>query len=121
MWCVDVMSKAMSMVFCPSLRCVYCSFCGNDVNLLGRACGRAVIIRSRFNPDPCRSTHRNFNCEKNLLSCVFALDILKQTLLITPTRQGRDSAGVAKLVDAPDLGSGAARRGGSSPSTRTTH
>ena len=29
------------------------------------------------------------------------------------------SAGVAKLVDAPDLGSGAARRGGSSPSTRT--
>ena len=29
-------------------------------------------------------------------------------------------AGVAKLADAPDLGSGAARRGGSSPSTRTT-
>ena len=29
------------------------------------------------------------------------------------------NAGVAKLVDAPDLGSGAARRGGSSPSTRT--
>ena len=28
-------------------------------------------------------------------------------------------AGVAKLVDAPDLGSGAVRRGGSSPSTRT--
>ena len=28
-------------------------------------------------------------------------------------------AGVAKLVDAPDLGSGAARRGGSSPFTRT--
>jgi hypothetical protein len=28
-------------------------------------------------------------------------------------------AGVAKLVDAPDLGSGAERRGGSSPSTRT--
>ena len=27
---------------------------------------------------------------------------------------------MAKLVDAPDLGSGAARRGGSSPSTRTT-
>ena len=26
---------------------------------------------------------------------------------------------MAKLVDAPDLGSGAARRGGSSPSTRT--
>ena len=31
----------------------------------------------------------------------------------------RMDAGVAKLVDAPDLGSGAARRGGSSPSTRT--
>ena len=31
------------------------------------------------------------------------------------------SAGVAKLVDAPDLGSGAARRGGSSPSTRTIY
>ena len=29
------------------------------------------------------------------------------------------NAGVAKLVDAPDLGSGAVRRGGSSPSTRT--
>ena len=29
-------------------------------------------------------------------------------------------AGVAELVDAPDLGSGAERRGGSSPSTRTT-
>ncbi len=28
-------------------------------------------------------------------------------------------AGVAKLVDALDLGSSAARRGGSSPSTRT--
>ena len=28
-------------------------------------------------------------------------------------------AGMAKLVDVPDLGSGAARRGGSSPSTRT--
>ena len=28
-------------------------------------------------------------------------------------------AGVAELVDAPDLGSGAVRRGGSSPFTRT--
>jgi hypothetical protein len=28
---------------------------------------------------------------------------------------------MAKLVDVPDLGSGAARRGGSSPSTRTLH
>tara|TARA_B100001057_G_scaffold281989_1_gene282321 strand:- start:3 stop:323 length:321 start_codon:yes stop_codon:yes gene_type:complete len=31
------------------------------------------------------------------------------------------NAGVAKLVDAPDLGSGAARRGGSSPFTRTIY
>ena len=30
-----------------------------------------------------------------------------------------DFAGVVKLVDTPDLGSGAARLGGSSPSTRT--
>ncbi len=30
-------------------------------------------------------------------------------------------AGVAELADAPDLGSGASRRGGSSPSTRTIH
>ena len=30
-------------------------------------------------------------------------------------------AGVAELVDAPDLGSGAVRRGGSSPSTRTKY
>ncbi len=29
-------------------------------------------------------------------------------------------AGVAELADAPDLGSGAARRGGSTPFTRTT-
>ena len=29
-------------------------------------------------------------------------------------------AGMVKLVDTPDLGSGAARYGGSSPSTRTT-
>ena len=36
----------------------------------------------------------------------------------SPTHK-RPVAGVAKLVDAPDLGSGAARRGGSSPSTRT--
>ena len=30
-------------------------------------------------------------------------------------------AGVVKLADTPDLGSGAARRGGSSPSTRTIY
>ncbi len=32
---------------------------------------------------------------------------------------GRYNAGMAELVDAPDLGSGAERRGGSTPSTRT--
>ena len=32
---------------------------------------------------------------------------------------GLTNAGVAELVDAPDLGSGALQRGGSSPSTRT--
>ena len=31
----------------------------------------------------------------------------------------KNNAGVAELVDAPDLGSGAARRGGSNPLTRT--
>ena len=34
-------------------------------------------------------------------------------------RKSRAYAGVVKLADTPDLGSGAARRGGSSPSTRT--
>ncbi len=33
--------------------------------------------------------------------------------------QSQIEAGVVKLVDTPDLGSGAARRGGSSPFTRT--
>ena len=43
-------------------------------------------------------------------------------ILLVRTHSGGNihEAGVAKLVDAPDLGSGAARRGGSSPSTRTT-
>ena len=41
-------------------------------------------------------------------------------LVRTHSRRNIHEAGVAKLVDAPDLGSGAARRGGSSPSTRTT-
>ena len=44
--------------------CVYCSFCGHGVNCLGRACGRAVIIRSRFDPNPCRAGHWNLSCEK---------------------------------------------------------
>ncbi len=39
--------------------------------------------------------------------------------LIWMVSHPRTSAGVAELVDAPDLGSGAERRGGSSPFTRT--
>ena len=45
---------------------------------------------------------------------------LRALLISRGAAPGRPCAGVAKLVDAPDLGSGAARRGGSSPSTRTT-
>ena len=44
----------------------------------------------------------------------------KLITLLVKTRRDIFYAGVAKLVDAPDLGSGAVRRGGSSPSTRTT-
>jgi hypothetical protein len=46
------------------------------------------------------------NCGLRLNRCVY----IRAALL----------AGVAKLADAPDLGSGAARHGGSSPSARTT-
>ena len=42
-------------------------------------------------------------------------------LVRTQSKENIYEAGVAKLVDAPDLGSGAARRGGSSPSTRTIY
>ena len=42
-------------------------------------------------------------------------------LVRTQNKENIYEAGVAKLVDAPDLGSGAARRGGSSPSTRTIY
>ncbi len=37
------------------------------------------------------------------------------------TQESPSSADVAKLVDAPDLGSGAERRGGSSPFIRTIY
>lgn len=40
-------------------------------------------------------------------------------LCIALKQKAHKNAGVAKLVDALDLGSSAARRGGSSPSTRT--
>ena len=42
-------------------------------------------------------------------------------LVRTHSKRNFHKAGVAKLVDATDLGSGAARRGGSSPSTRTIY
>ena len=52
---------------------------------------------------------KNQFCSRNLdFLLLNSLEIARQS-----------NAGVAKLVDAPDLGSGAARRGGSSPSTRT--
>ena len=50
----------------------------------------------------------------------FCTRILIILLVRTQCKEFTYEAGVAKLVDAPDLGSGAARRGGSSPSTRTT-
>ncbi len=54
-------------------------------------------------------------CERRIGECQqFSTRNRRRALLETA-----HSAGVAKLVDAPDLGSGAARRGGSSPSTRT--
>ena len=40
-------------------------------------------------------------------------------LIVTLLSVLSNDAGVAKLVDVPDLGSGAARHGGSSPSART--
>ncbi len=49
---------------------------------------------------------------------VFEIPFLNQRLVVPlPTFLG--NAGVAKLVDVPDLGSGAERHGGSSPSART--
>jgi hypothetical protein len=51
----------------------------------------------------------------SLETATFATHFEKSRCLIIQT----DFAGVVKLVDTPDLGSGAARLGGSSPSTRT--
>ena len=42
-----------------------------------------------------------------------------QTAKALSTHSFKSYAGVAELVDAPDLGSGSERSGGSSPSTRT--
>ena len=46
---------------------------------------------------------------------IFFLYILSVSMLISLSSAAR----VVKLVDTPDLGSGAARRGGSSPFSRT--
>ena len=58
------------------------------------------------------------------MHCEFILDLFKkyntiQTIIGLKSDTLGLKAGVAELVDAPDLGSGAARRGGSSPFTRT--
>ena len=50
-------------------------------------------------------------------TATFATQFEKRQLSVMQTAQ---NAGVVKLVDTPDLGSGAARLGGSSPSTRTS-
>ncbi len=44
---------------------------------------------------------------------------IKKVLYLQPENFGKNHADVAKLVDALDLGSSAARRGGSSPFIRT--
>ena len=45
---------------------------------------------------------------------------MRESSIFAPLLQkSNKNAGVVKLVDTPDLGSGAARLGGSSPSTRT--
>lgn len=45
--------------------------------------------------------------------------VLQTGVIQNRTIPNKQNAGVAELVDAPDLGSGALMRGGSSPSTRT--
>ena len=50
---------------------------------------------------------------------LFYLRWLNLLAIFCNTDNKRRVAGVAELVDAPDLGSGAFGRGGSSPSTRT--
>ena len=49
------------------------------------------------------------------MSCKPGADMLEANSLPLAAQK----AGMVKLVDIPDLGSGAARHGGSSPSTRT--
>jgi hypothetical protein len=52
------------------------------------------------------------------MKALYFLGILKKyCYLCNPKKLNR--AGVVELVDIPDLGSGAARHGGSSPSART--
>jgi hypothetical protein len=67
--------------------------------------------------------------KKNLFFLISCLEFKKYVYICTHKRQynecftkilsATNPAGVAKLVDVPDLGSGAARRVGSSPITRT--
>ena len=59
--------------------------------------------------------------EKRSLFCIYWLDFYLKAKHMPPTDVINIlCAGVAELVDAPDLGSGIERCGGSSPLTRTT-
>ena len=58
----------------------------------------------------------NYFFQRSFFTLIYYLSI---TQLFTFINKKSEFAGVAELVDAPDLGSGAFGRGGSSPSTRT--
>ena len=60
--------------------------------------------------------------EKRALFCIYWLDFYLKAKHMPPTNVINIlCAGVAELVDAPDLGSGIERCEGSSPFTRTTY
>ena len=56
------------------------------------------------------------NSKKNRIFARILRNTLRETKILATTKS---IAGMAKLVAVPDLGSGAERHGGSSPSTRT--